>query len=118
MNAGERWVALVLSKAPPVEERRTHHYAASLSDDTGEPALEEEFPWPHVLLIRPGKEAGFLLYRYTQEGHFAGDTWHMTLDDAKDQANFEFGEGLGPWRHVPAEVGDPVTFALQKRETN
>lgn len=111
-----RLVALVTSEAPPVEERRVHHFVGSLPDESEEIAVQEDFPWPTVLLIRAGQDAGFLLYRYTQDGQFAGDTWHMTLDEAKDQADFEFGEGLGPWRSVPEEVADPVTFALQERE--
>jgi hypothetical protein len=118
MNASERWVALVTSEAPPVEGRPTHHYVASIAEDTGDLVVEEELPWPTVLLIRPGKESGFLLYRYTQDGRFAGDTWHLTLEDAKHQADFEFGESLGAWREVPAGVPDPITFALQERETN
>ena len=33
---------------------------------------------------------GFFLYRYNKDGFF-GDTWHETLNEAKDQAKFEFG---------------------------
>jgi hypothetical protein len=42
----------------------------------------------------------------------------MTLDDAKDQADFEFGVSTGAWRQVPEAVGDAISFGLQERETN
>ena len=42
-------------------------------------------------MILDQTEEGFLLVRYSAEGKFSGDTWHQSLDDAKDQAEFEFG---------------------------
>lgn len=113
-----RLVALVSSKASPIHERRVRHYVGSVQAGPGEVLIDEELPWPRVLLIRRGTEAGFLLYRYTRDAQFAGDTWHMTLDEAKDQADFEFSECLGPWREVPEGVTDPIAFALQEVEVH
>jgi hypothetical protein len=34
--------------------------------------------------------------RYDALEDFAGDTWHLTIDEAKQQAEFEYGDaGLG-----------------------
>jgi len=32
-----------------------------------------------------------MMYRYTDAGEFCGDTWHETLEDAFEQAEFEYG---------------------------
>lgn len=40
---------------------------------------------------------GVFLLRYSDDGRFVGDTWHMSVEDAKDQAAFEFGASLGAW---------------------
>jgi hypothetical protein len=35
--------------------------------------------------------SGFYLFRYSATGEFGGDTWHETLEEAKRQAEFEYG---------------------------
>ena len=42
------------------------------------------------------EDIGFFLFRYNQDGFF-GDTWHETLEEAKDQAKFEFGINQDWW---------------------
>jgi len=37
------------------------------------------------------------LYRYSNTGEFAGDTWHETLEEAKRQARFEYVIGDSDW---------------------
>jgi hypothetical protein len=32
-----------------------------------------------------------MMYRYTHDGHFCGDTWHETLEAAFQQAEYEYG---------------------------
>lgn len=59
---------------------------------------------------------GVFLYRYATDGTFAGDTWHMTFDEAKEQATFEYGDALGKWRPVPPDAGDAVDYALSQVE--
>ncbi len=39
-----------------------------------------------------------MLYRYRDDGAFCGDTWHETLQDAKNQATFEYGILESAWR--------------------
>jgi hypothetical protein len=41
---------------------------------------------------------GFFLLRYDESGQGVGDTWHMTLAEAKAQAAFEFGVVEKDWQ--------------------
>lgn len=63
-----------------------------------------EFPRPEVVFIDDSK-SGWFLFRYTYGGEFAGDTWHQSLEQAKDQASYEYGSSLGEWIAVPGGVG-------------
>ncbi|WP_437751217.1 hypothetical protein [Sorangium sp. So ce1389] len=40
---------------------------------------------------------GVQLYRYSSEGVCVADTWHLTVDEAKAQAEFEFGIHAPDW---------------------
>jgi hypothetical protein len=51
---------------------------------------------PAVTLEITDSEGGFLLIRRSLTG-FAGDTWHATLDEAKRQAEVEFGVEAAEW---------------------
>jgi hypothetical protein len=70
-----------------------------------------EMPTARVLVveIEIGK-SDCLLFRFSREGTFAGDTWHETLDRAKAQADYEYVLA-SPWREVPPDVIDPVTWS-------
>lgn len=61
--------------------------------------------WPRIALIieRPD---GVFLERFTDQGALVGDTWHMTVENAKEQAAKEYGGLLGSWHRVPIEVED------------
>jgi hypothetical protein len=52
----------------------------------GEPAAR-----PLVVILETTTDGTFL-FRYAADGTFAGDTWHIDVDDARDQATYEFGE--------------------------
>jgi hypothetical protein len=57
-----------------------------------------------------------MLYRYTAEAVFAGDTWAETADDAKGQADFEYEPSLeGRWLPIPELVpeGQEHEWALR-----
>jgi hypothetical protein len=47
---------------------------------------------------------GVFLYRFDAKGGFAGDTWHMSVDDAKSQASFEFETTMSDWREIPPSI--------------
>lgn len=76
-----------------------------------DPEARQMMEPPHVLVIEQ-KEDGFFLFRFTAAGVFAGDTWHLNLEDAKHQADFEFDGQITPWIDVPSNVQDVVCFAL------
>ncbi len=77
-------------------------------------------PLPDVLIIERdiSPDPGFMLYRYTKSGTFAGDTWHENLEDAKHQAEFEYGNTLGEWQEVPEDVQDTLPYVLKLSEKN
>ena len=55
---------------------------------------------------------GVFLYRYGVQGKFAGDTWHLNIDDAKSQAMYEYGASITTWSEVPVEVQDVIAFGV------
>jgi hypothetical protein len=90
-------------------ERKTTH--------TGRfPAItpEKMLPVADVLLIIADDDPGAMLFRYTAHGDHAGDTWHASVEDARAQAEYEFGDALLlPWLDVPDEITDAHDFAVQ-----
>lgn len=75
--------------------------------------------FPHVVLAE-GDGASVMLYRYRCDGEFCGDTWHTSLEEAHEQAEYEYGTALGPWLPVPKDVADAreyaITFARKNRD--
>jgi hypothetical protein len=43
-------------------------------------------------------DGAFLLLRLDRAGHCIADTWHETLEAAREQANFEFGVEESDWK--------------------
>jgi hypothetical protein len=76
--------------------------------------VKEQFPPAAVLLIEP-KSSGIFLIRFAEDGQFAGDTWHKTIEDAQHQATFEYENLVSDWIAVPPDVEDVVAFALWKK---
>lgn len=68
-------------------------------------------PWPCVVVIDK-HSTGVFLNRFAMDGAFAGNTWHMTVADAKEQAEDEYGGSLGEWREIPPEINDRLNFVL------
>ena len=69
---------------------------------------------PALFLVIEESPEGFFLYRYSVEGDCVGDTWHMSIDEAKHQAAYEYEGLVGNWTDVPPEVEDVVTFGLNR----
>lgn len=44
------------------------------------------------------EDGAFFLLRLDDNGECIADTWHETVEAAKDQANFEFGVKEGDWK--------------------
>jgi hypothetical protein len=64
-----------------------------------------------VLLIEENPD-GVFLYDCAQDGS-GSDTWHRTIQDAKAQAEYQFGWSPEDWANVPAETADPIKFARE-----
>ena len=75
---------------------------------------QEYLPVADVLVLETTDEQGIMLYRYTTEGVFCGDTWHETIEDAKDQAGYEFGDTVGSWHEIPPDVANAIDYALTR----
>jgi hypothetical protein len=67
------------------------HRIGTLHD--GEIQCIADMPLPHRIEIEleDGPEKPYMMYRYTESGEFCGDTWHLTLRDAIEQAGYEYG---------------------------
>jgi hypothetical protein len=72
------------------------------------------FPVADVLVLEVGTidEQGVFLYGYSATGEFCGDTWHQSIEDAQNQAVYEFGDGVGEWEEVPSGIEDARDYAL------
>lgn len=72
---------------------------------------EIEMKPPSFLVIDAGAEppvtpggVGVMLYRFDAAGECVGDTWHQNIDDAKDQAGFEYESLLQEWEEIPPGI--------------
>jgi hypothetical protein len=57
---------------------------------------KEQFPLACRLEI-VAVDSGYSLQRYDQESRFCGDTWHQSIEEAKEQASFEFNTNEEDW---------------------
>jgi hypothetical protein len=72
---------------------RTAHQVGLPTELDGTPV---PMPDPTFIVIHPA-EQGFLFERFADIATMAGDTWHETEQDARDQAAWEYGERLRQW---------------------
>ena len=99
-----RSLALV---GPIAGQRRVTHTAGFPID------LSQLLPAPDVLLLIADADPGAMVFRYTAHGEFGGDTWHASVDDAREQAIYEYSDALDGWVDVPDEVADAHAYAVQ-----
>jgi hypothetical protein len=100
-------VRLVALVGPIAGERRMVH----TMDHPLDP--QKLLPLADVLLLESSENSGVMLFRYTAQGEFAGDTWHETIADAKEQAIFAYRDAVGRWSEVPTDVTDAHAYAVQ-----
>ena len=74
---------------------------------------EKMLPLADVVLVIADGDPGAMLFRYTSYGELGGDTWHLSLDEAQEQAIYEYGDALLGWMAVPDDVVDAHAFAIQ-----
>lgn len=93
------------------EATKVKHYVGLPPELTGGKDARQELGRARFLVIEEDLD-GVFLYRYGAQGQFVGDTWHKNVDDAKNQASYEYGESVKDWAAVPPEVEDVVVFGL------
>jgi hypothetical protein len=74
---------------------KTKHAQGMILD--GKPVATEamgEAKWVEIT----EDSGGFVLLRYDDADEVVGDTWHLTLVEAKAQAEFEYGVSEAEWR--------------------
>jgi hypothetical protein len=96
----------------PLDVKKTRHYIGLPPQSTDGKDLRRELEPASVLVIEQ-EEDGIFLLRLTSDGRTVGDTWHRSIDEAKEQATYEFDGLVSEWKRVPSEVGDIVRFALE-----
>jgi hypothetical protein len=85
----------------------TKHYIGTIIND--QPVPVEDMPIATWVVIKDDDESGgFFLFRYDKDGNFGGDTWHLTLDEAKGQGKFEYEIDETDWSpNPPTEINLP-----------
>src|SRR5260221_2801857 len=97
MRSCERFTARVL--ASPLH-RMTTHYVGLPPGLASEANTRREMGDASVLIIEHQSDGVFLL-RYSDGGLCVGDTWHFSIEDAKEQAEVEFEGHLSDWELIP-----------------
>ncbi|MDE1152779.1 MAG: hypothetical protein PW788_09605 [Micavibrio sp.] len=92
---------------------KTKHYEGLLSDFTNGINTQKKLGPARFLTIEENED-GFFLYRFDDKGNCVGDTWHQSLNEAKEQADYEFEQTLKNWQDVPPDIQDASTFALHQ----
>ena len=60
-----------------------------------------ELPKPaHLKIVRYSGDPGYLLLYLDKDGNEMTDTYHETLEDALEQANWEFGIEAEEWKII------------------
>jgi hypothetical protein len=94
------------------------HYRGTSPGIAAELGLPQGTPMPPALIvvIDSGEPtSGYFLNRFSHDGLDAGDTWHVSVDDAKAQAMLEFGGLLTAWQAIPDEVSTDEFVRKQLR---
>lgn len=74
----------------------TVHLKATLVPEGAE---VERIPDPKMVELVEQDGAIYLL-RLDDKGQCIADTWHQTVEEAKEQANFEFGIEANDWKEI------------------
>ena len=49
-------------------------------------------------------DSGIFLHRFDGEGRCVGDTWHTSVEEARDQARFEYNCDDNTWKSIPDHI--------------
>ncbi len=94
----------VLGEASP--ELPNRQFSGLPPELTGGIDQRRPMPMAKVLIVRQDPTGSIYLYRYAADGAFAGDTWHGDVEEAKHQAEFEYGCAVDDWHPVPVDTID------------
>jgi hypothetical protein len=67
---------------------------------------------PARFLVIEERPDGVFLNRFDATGECVGDTWHMSIDDAKNQADYEYRGDVLNWQDVPQAIEDVAAFGM------
>ncbi len=87
----------------------TRHYVGIPIEVGGDPVDQVDLPQARLVIVHPA-EGWLHVGAVDSLGHYAGDTWHESLEDALHQAQYEYGEALEGWADVPRDR--PVREAI------
>ncbi len=73
----------------------THLQGVRVAGELGVAAV----PDPKTIEIAE-QDGGIYLLRFDQDGEYIADTWHETVEAAKEQAKFEFSVEDGDWEDM------------------
>lgn len=92
-----------------------HFAGAPLETGLGDGG-QQRLRWPRLALIVE-REDGYYLERLLADGTVVGDTSHEDVQEAREQAEWEYGKLLGAWLDVPEELPEEQIpeFALGRR---
>ena len=76
----------------------------------------DRLAFPEILVIEKKSEGNVFLFRLTRDGSPCGDTWHQSIEDARHQAEYEYGDVAGSWQPIPQTIVDPQDYALARAE--
>lgn len=96
------FISLLSGIASPPTVQHYVGLPSKLASGTGN---QTPFGSPQFLVILETSEGTFL-YRFERDGTFAGDTWHTSLDEAKQQAVFEYDSRMCEWCRIPDGIND------------
>jgi hypothetical protein len=81
-----------------------NHYRGLPPEVTGGIDYRTELPRAVVIVLDQTDTEEVYLYRYDATGAFITDTWHASIEDAREQAQFEYDKALGMWLDVPSRL--------------
>ncbi len=80
--------------------------------EPGGPDTRRRMSIPLIIVVSTRPD-GIFLERFDETGVDAGDSWHQSIEEAKEQAREEYGESIGVWAPIPDSEEDPIAFALR-----
>jgi hypothetical protein len=92
------------------------HYKGVPPELTDGEDTRKEMP-SALLLVIDNKPDGVFLYRFDAKGECVGDTWHMSIEDAKHQATYEYEGLVTNWQDVPDAIEDVAEYGLARART-